>query len=147
MQVKIANFGFSKDINSPDYYHMQSPKTLIPVRWLAPECFKEGKYNIPTDVWAYGVLAWEIFTYGKQPYSGLNDIEAYYRITSHQLLEKPKECPDSAYQLMRQCWSKESQLRPSFSDIISSLRDMQRSGDTPNVSYESTDLEKLATKL
>jgi len=147
MQVKIADFGFSKDVNSPDYYHMQSLKTLIPVRWLAPECLKEGKYNTSTDVWAYGVLVWEIFAYGKQPYSGLNDVEAYYCVMNHQLLEKPKKCPDAVYQLMQRCWNKESQMRPSFSDIISSLKDMQRSGDTPNVSFESTDLEKLATKL
>lgn len=126
---------------------MQSPKTLIPVRWLAPECLKEGKYNTPTDVWAYGVLAWEIFSFGKQPYCGLNDIEAYQCVTSYQVLEKPKECPDAVYQLMQQCWHKEPPLRPSFSDIIINLKDMQGSGDTPNVSYEKTDLQKLATKL
>lgn len=126
---------------------MQSPKTLIPVRWLAPECLKEGKYNITTDVWAYGVVAWEIFAYGIQPYSGLNDVEAYNCITSYQLLEKPKECPDAVYQLMQRCWSKEPSLRPLFSEIMTSLKDMQRSGDVSNISYESTDLQKLATKL
>ena len=147
LQVKIANFGFSKDINSLDYYHMQSPKTLIPVRWLAPECLKEGKYNMPTDVWAYGVLVWEIFAYGVQPYTGLSDVETYKCITSLQLLERPKECPEAVYQLMQHCWSKDPPLRPSFDDIIVSLKDMQRSGDTPNVSFENTDLQKLATKL
>lgn len=144
--MKIANFGFSKDVNSPDYYHMESPKTLIPIRWLAPECLKEGKYNTSTDVWAYGVVTWEIFSYGEQPYSGLNDVEAYQCIMSNQLLEKPKECPETLHQLMRQCWSKEPSLRPSFSEIMISLKDMQ-SGDTSNMSYESTDLQKLATKL
>ena len=147
LQAKIANFGFSKDVNSPDYHHMQSPKTLIPVRWLAPECLKEGKYNTSTDVWAYGILMWEIFAYGRQPYSGLNDVEAYDCVTSYQLLEKPKECPDTVYQLMERCWNKESSSRPSFSEILTSLNDMQRSGDTSNISYESTDLKKLATKL
>lgn len=145
--MKIANFGFSKDVNSPDYYHMQSPKTLLPVRWLAPECLKEGKYNTSTDVWAYTVLVWEIFAYGRQPYSGLNDVEAYTCVTSYQLLEKPKECPDTLYQLMQKCWSKEPSSRPSFSEVLTSLNDMQRSGDTSNISYESTDLKKLADKL
>ena len=147
LQVKIADFGFNKDVNSLDYYHMQSPKTLLPVRWLAPECLNEGKYNTVTDVWAYGVVVWEIFAYGRQPYTELTDVEAYNCIKSLQRLEKPKECPEAVYQLMQQCWHKEPPLRPLFCDIIISLKDMQRSGDTPNVSYESTDLEKLATKL
>ena len=126
---------------------MQSPKIMLPVRWLAPECFKEGKYNTSTDVWAYGVLTWEIFAYGRQPYFGLSDVEAHNCIMSRQLLEKPKECPDAVYQLMQQCWSKEQPLRPSFSEIMTTLKDMQKSGDTSNISYESTDLQRLATKL
>jgi len=126
---------------------MQTPKTLIPVRWLAPECLKEGKYNTPTDVWAYGVTAWEIFSYGRQPYSELSDVEAYKCITQYEHLEKPRECPGVLYQLMHQCWEKEPSTRPSFSEIISNLRSMQKTNNNPNVSFESTDLKRLATML
>lgn len=48
---------------------------ILPVRWMAPESILYGKFTVETDVWAYGILLWEIFTFGQQPYSGLTNEE------------------------------------------------------------------------
>lgn len=45
-------------------------ESLLPIRWLSPEAFMYGKFTIKSDVYAYGVCLWEIYTFGLQPYYG-----------------------------------------------------------------------------
>ena len=53
-------------------YRMQS-KSLVPLRWMAPESIFHGKFCHESDVWEYGVLLWEIYSYGLQPYYGYSN--------------------------------------------------------------------------
>lgn len=69
LTVKIADFGLSRDVYSSDYYRVQS-KSLLPVRWMPSESILYGRFSTESDVWSFGVLLWEIFTYGMQPYFG-----------------------------------------------------------------------------
>ena len=48
---------------------------LLPVRWMSPECLRYGQFTVSSDVWAYGVLVWEVYTFGKQPYCGYSNIQ------------------------------------------------------------------------
>ena len=50
---------------------------MLPVRWMSPESVKYGRFTTESDVWAYGVVLWEIFSYGKQPYYGHTNEEVY----------------------------------------------------------------------
>ena len=52
-----------------------SKETLLPIRWLSPEAYLYGKFSIKSDVYAYGVVLWEIFTFGLQPYYGYTNKE------------------------------------------------------------------------
>lgn len=91
--VKIADFGMTRDVYEDDYYRVEG-QGLLPVRWMAPESMVDGVFTLKTDVWAFGVLLWEIMTLGQQPYQARTnwDVINYVRIGGR--LSKPPDCPD-----------------------------------------------------
>ncbi|XP_078658131.1 inactive tyrosine-protein kinase transmembrane receptor ROR1-like [Branchiostoma floridae x Branchiostoma belcheri] len=119
--VKISDFGLSRDIYSSDYYRVQS-KSLLPVRWMPPEAILYGKFSTDSDVWSFGVVLWEIFSYGLQPYYGYSNQEVIEMIRSRQLLPCPDNCPARMYSLMLECWNEIPARRPSFNQIHTRLR-------------------------
>lgn len=120
LTVKISDFGLSRDIYSSDYYRVQS-KSLLPVRWMPPESILYGKFTTESDVWSFGVVLWEIYSYGLQPYYGYSNQEVIDMIRSRQLLPCPEDCPSGLYSLMTECWHEVPNRRPHFPDINSSL--------------------------
>ena len=66
---------------------------MLPIRWMAPESIMYGKFTMATDVWSFGVVMWEVFTYGQQPYVGLSNVEVIASVTKHETLEPPTNCP------------------------------------------------------
>uniref|UniRef100_A0A8C0A4L3 receptor protein-tyrosine kinase n=1 Tax=Bos mutus grunniens TaxID=30521 RepID=A0A8C0A4L3_BOSMU len=116
MVVKIADFGLSRNIYSADYYKANE-NDAIPIRWMPPESIFYNRYTTESDVWAYGVVLWEIFSYGLQPYYGMAHEEVIYYVRDGNILSCPENCPLELYNLMRLCWSKVPADRPSFSSI------------------------------
>ncbi|XP_069694421.1 tyrosine-protein kinase transmembrane receptor Ror-like isoform X3 [Periplaneta americana] len=121
LTVKISDFGLSRDVYSSDYYRVQS-KSLLPVRWMPPESILYGKFTTESDVWSYGVVLWEIYSYGLQPYYGYSNQEVIDMIRSRQLLPCPEDCPSRLYTLMIECWHEVPSRRPQFPEINSRLR-------------------------
>ncbi|CAB3364413.1 Hypothetical predicted protein [Cloeon dipterum] len=121
LTVKISDFGLSRDIYSSDYYRVQS-KSLLPVRWMPPESILYGKFTTESDVWSYGVVLWETYSYGLQPYYGYSNQEVIDMIRSRQLLPCPESCPSRIYSLMMECWHEVPYRRPSFPEIHARLR-------------------------
>uniref|UniRef100_A0A3Q4GGD4 Tyrosine-protein kinase receptor n=1 Tax=Neolamprologus brichardi TaxID=32507 RepID=A0A3Q4GGD4_NEOBR len=72
--VKIGDFGMSRDIYSTDYYRVGG-RTMLPIRWMPPESIMYRKFTTESDIWSFGVVLWEIFTYGKQPWYQLSNSE------------------------------------------------------------------------
>ncbi|BES98750.1 tyrosine-protein kinase receptor [Nesidiocoris tenuis] len=126
MTVKISDFGLSRDVYSSDYYRVQS-KSLLPVRWMPPESILYGKFTTESDVWSYGVVLWEIYSYGLQPYYGYSNQEVIEMIRSRQLLPCPEDCPSRMYSVMMECWHEVPVRRPHFPEIAARLRAFQGS--------------------
>ncbi|XP_064163579.1 muscle, skeletal receptor tyrosine-protein kinase [Anguilla rostrata] len=116
LTVKIADFGLSRNIYSADYYKANE-NDAIPIRWMPPESIFYNRYTTESDVWAYGVVLWEIFSNGMQPYYGMAHEEVIYYVRDGNILASPENCPLELYNLMRLCWSSHPTDRPSFASI------------------------------
>ncbi|KAM6962479.1 megakaryocyte-associated tyrosine-protein kinase [Aplochiton taeniatus] len=107
--AKVSDFGLTKgDSKGQD-------DAKLPVKWSSPEALrKEQKLSSRSDVWSYGVLLWEIFSYGRQPYPKMCVSEVWERVQQGYRLEAPEGCPAGVYLLMRSCWEAEPRHRPPF---------------------------------
>ncbi|XP_056617764.1 high affinity nerve growth factor receptor [Triplophysa dalaica] len=118
--VKIGDFGMSRDIYSTDYYRVGG-RTMLPIRWMPPESIMYRKFTTESDIWSFGVVLWEIFTCGKQPWYQLSNSEAIECITQGRELERPRTCPKEVHLLMQGCWQREPQQRLVIKDIYNRL--------------------------
>lgn len=120
--VKIGDFGMTRDIYETDYYR-KGGKGLLPVRWMSPESLKDGVFTTMSDVWSFGVVLWEIATLAEQPYQGMTNEQVLRFVMEGGLLDKPDNCPDMLFELMRMCWQYNPKMRPTFLEIISSIKE------------------------
>ena len=118
--VKISDFGMSRSLYGSHYYRIQG-HAVLPVRWMSVECFY-GKFSQKSDVWAFGVTMWEIFTLAKeQPYNDMSDkqvIEDALKGMNRKIPSKPDLCPLEVYEIMRKCWAHNSKQRATFEELF-----------------------------
>uniref|UniRef100_A0AAY4AQC0 Tyrosine-protein kinase receptor n=1 Tax=Denticeps clupeoides TaxID=299321 RepID=A0AAY4AQC0_9TELE len=124
--VKIGDFGLARDIYKNDYYRKRG-EGLLPVRWMSPESLTDGVFNKQSDVWAFGVFLWEVFTLGKQPYPAYSNLEILHVLNSGRRLLPPADCPQSVYKLMLDCWARVPYERPSFRCLQEKLTELRES--------------------
>ncbi|XP_033362153.1 proto-oncogene tyrosine-protein kinase ROS isoform X1 [Bombus vosnesenskii] len=117
--VKIGDFGLARDIYKNDYYRKEG-EGLLPVRWMAPESLVDGVFTSQSDVWAFGVLMWEITSLGQQPYPARTNIEVLHHVRAGGRLPKSLNCPPALHQLMLRCWSV-ADARPSFKVCLENI--------------------------
>jgi len=89
----------------------------ISLRWTAPEAIQYKKFTIASDVWSYGVLLWEIMSYGERPYWDWGNYEVLERLATGYRLPPPMNCPKIVHDLMLSCWRKDRVKRPKFNAI------------------------------
>ena len=122
--IKVASLGVWKNIYHSHYFRVQG-KTLLPIRWMASECF-DGKFSEKSDVWAFGVTLWELFTLAKQlPYRHLSDEEVIHNAlkTEHRHFPpQPPSCPQTVYEIMEKCWVIDFNERISFRELYTYLQ-------------------------
>ena len=123
--VKIADFGMSQNLYS-EYYCRVGGQKILPIRWMAYECFY-GKFSVKTDVWAFGITLWEIFTLCRHlPFEDLTNqqlVDDIDKGPNRRIPIKPAICPDDIYAIMKSCWHHESSQRAKFTVLCDQLHE------------------------
>ncbi|XP_029972143.1 tyrosine-protein kinase ITK/TSK [Salarias fasciatus] len=124
-EVKVSDFGMTRFVFDDQYTSSQCSK--FPVKWSAPEVIRYSKFSSKSDVWSFGVLMWEVYTEGRQPYEHQSNSEVVESLNKGLRLQKPRLAPRSMHILMEWCWKEKPDDRPSFGILlheIGSLSDM-----------------------
>ncbi|XP_055340138.1 activated Cdc42 kinase-like [Paramacrobiotus metropolitanus] len=124
MKVKISDAGLNEALNCPD--GSKSDGLVRDSRiaaWNAPECFENNRFSSSSDVWAFSVTLWEMFSMGQQPWLGYSSQQIQETIGSPNCrrLEQPELCPKDYYRTMLRCWSHEASARPTFAHLMQIL--------------------------
>ncbi|XP_053695117.1 platelet-derived growth factor receptor alpha [Sabethes cyaneus] len=119
--LKISDFGLSR---TGIYVNTRNKK--VPLRWLSIEAMRDNLYSNKSDVWAFGIVLWEIGTLGGYPYPTVSNHELLAYLHNGNRLERPEICSTELYKLMLNCWKAEPENRPSFQQISKSLQPHHR---------------------
>ncbi|XP_028282488.1 ephrin type-A receptor 4-A-like isoform X3 [Parambassis ranga] len=135
---KVSDFGLSRVLeDDPEAAYTTratgtylSPGGKIPIRWTAPEAIAYRKFTTASDVWSYGIVMWEVVSYGERPYWDMNNQDVIKAIEEGYRLPAPMDCPVVLHQLMLDCWERERADRPTFSQILNMLDKLIRNPGT-----------------
>ncbi|XP_063099004.1 cytoplasmic tyrosine-protein kinase BMX isoform X4 [Cavia porcellus] len=128
LSVKVSDFGMTRYVLDDQY--VSSVGTKFPVKWSAPEVFHYFKYSSKSDVWAFGILMWEVFSLGKQPYDLYDNSQVVVKVSQGHRLYRPQLASDTIYQIMYSCWHELPEKRPTFQQLLSSIEPL-REKDKP----------------
>ncbi|KAM4043239.1 tyrosine-protein kinase FRK isoform 2-T2 [Anomaloglossus baeobatrachus] len=119
---KVADFGLARVFEDDNVYQATND-TKLPLKWTAPEAIRKNKFTVKSDVWAFGILLYEIATYGKMPYPGMNGRQAVEKLEQGYRMPKPFNCPQDLYNIMLECWNANPENRPTFETLQWRLED------------------------
>nr|XP_033780730.1 ephrin type-A receptor 1 isoform X1 [Geotrypetes seraphini] len=118
---KVSDFGLSRVLENDFEGTYETRGGKIPIRWTAPEAIANRTFTSASDVWSFGIVMWEVLSYGEKPYGDLTNLEVMKSIEDGYRLPPPVDCPPVLYDLMKNCWAGDRQRRPLFRQIQAEL--------------------------
>ncbi|XP_036410896.1 ephrin type-B receptor 3-like isoform X3 [Megalops cyprinoides] len=151
LMCKVSDFGLSRFLedDSTDPTYTSSLGGKIPIRWTAPEAIAYRKFTSASDVWSYGIVMWEVMSYGERPYWDMSNQDVINAVEQDYRLPPPMDCPTALHQLMLDCWVKERNLRPKFPQIVNTLDKLIRNAASLKVvtNTQTGDLLRIGVTL
>ncbi|XP_077592504.1 receptor-type tyrosine-protein kinase FLT3-like [Stigmatopora nigra] len=149
--AKIGDFGLARDVDNDSNYVVRG-NARLPVKWMAPESIFHGTYTVKSDVWAYGILLWEIFSLGVTPYPGVKVDQGFYTMIQNGFkMDCPYYADESVYGIMCKCWASEPGNRPSFSKLVAfmseHLTDSEEKLYQNTISHETSEYHNASSIL
>ncbi|XP_041661047.1 tyrosine-protein kinase SRK2 [Cheilinus undulatus] len=121
---KVADFGLARVfMKESESVYEAKEGAKFPVKWTAPEAMNENKFTIKSDVWSFGILLYEIMTFGQMPYQAMTNMQVMNRVIQGYRMPCPPGCPKLIHELMMDCWKENAQDRPCFETLQWKLED------------------------
>ncbi|GMT18649.1 hypothetical protein PFISCL1PPCAC_9946 [Pristionchus fissidentatus] len=141
--VKISDFGLSR---LGEQYQM-NPKNKVPIRWLAPETLKTALYVKKSDVWSWGVLVWEIFNNGIEPYPGMTTIEVLRFVKAAKHLDVAEKMDNKAVAEMieKRCLEFTVDERWTMAQVVKELENLTAIKQPDRTEKKKEEGEKFQT--
>ncbi|XP_047133483.2 uncharacterized protein LOC100207579 isoform X2 [Hydra vulgaris] len=148
--VKISDFGLTRKVND-ELNYMSSKNRRLPVKWMSVEAIFDQVFTSCSDVWAYGVVLFEIVTLGGTPYPSISNRELLTLLKSGYRMSRPENCSEPMYDIMLQCWNEDPLQRPTFTDLRERFDKIMSQGDSyfnfdiddKNVYYKAASFNSL----
>ncbi|ELU06196.1 hypothetical protein CAPTEDRAFT_136189, partial [Capitella teleta] len=121
-RIKIGDFGMTRPMYDSDYYRFNK-RGMLPVRWMAPESLTLGMFTPHSDIWSYGVLLYEIMTFGSFPYQGLSNKQVLEFVKVGNTISVPAGCSELLGDVLKACWAFTADSRPDIQDIVDLFED------------------------
>ncbi|KAM3823589.1 ephrin type-A receptor 5 [Vipera latastei] len=126
LMCKVSDFGLSRILEDDPEAAYTTRGGKIPIRWTAPEAIAFRKFTSASDVWSYGIVMWEVVSYGERPYWEMTNQDVIKAVEEGYRLPSPMDCPAALYQLMLDSWQKDRNNRPKFDEIVCILEKLIR---------------------
>ena len=132
MLCKVANFELARQV----IVEANVPRTWenFAMKWAAPESALFSRFSTKSDVWSFGVILYEIITYGRPPYPGMTNGEVLDKTEQGYRMPQPPGCPEKLYDMMLKCWRKDPKDRPTFITLQRKLTSDIFTGDRAKAS-------------
>jgi hypothetical protein len=117
-RVKVTDFGFSQlKEGEAEMQDQKGPKGSA--LWMAPEVMMKKPFTEKIDVYAFGLILWEIWT-REVLFSKYDDFKPFIRAVTidHERPVVPASAKPLLASLMQECWHRDPDQRPAFKDIV-----------------------------
>ena len=135
MICKVASFNKALCLEH-DETHRTCPNQPVVIRWQPPEVLGNKTFSIKSDVWSFGVLLFEIFSFSSNPYPDKSKEQVKSHVMGGNKMSKPKDCPEEVYQIMRSCFEFKPTERPSFCHLHQLLQNIQTKRYSPEPEFD-----------
>ncbi|KAJ8304367.1 hypothetical protein KUTeg_017950 [Tegillarca granosa] len=115
--AKVSDFGLAKYGD----HSLESGK--FPIKWTAPEALRESKFTNKSDMWSFGILLWEVYSFGRVPYPRIPLADVVMHVERGYRMEAPEGCPKKIYNIMLKAWELDPKNRPTFKEVLEMLKE------------------------
>lgn len=119
---KVANFSYARIVSENNCVKTAASEKF-PIKWTAPETLKLGYFAVKSDVWSFGIVLYELITFGLVPYPGMENNEVIQKLETGYRMSCPTNCPEKFYKIMLECWNDVAETRPTFETLQWKLED------------------------
>lgn len=124
--AKVADFGLASQEKYSDICTNSGVGCRIPIKWTAPESLRLGEFSSKSDMWSFGILLYEVYSFGRLPYPKIPLTDVVKYVESGYRMDAPEGCPAKIYDIMRRAWSAEPKDRPSFADVLKEIEKLEQ---------------------